>query len=84
MEHWRKTFLREWRKHRGRSLEDVAPRMGISNAQLSRIERGLQPYSQRVLEVAAEVYGTTVPDLLVRRPGDESAAIFHLSGDRRA
>lgn len=65
---WRRTFLREWREHCGLSLETVAAKVGMQHGQLSRIERGLQPYSQRVLEICAELYGCTVQDLLTRRP----------------
>lgn len=71
---WRKTFLREWREFRGRSLESVAAQMGITHGQLSKIERGIHPYSQHVLETAALEYGCTVSDLLSRapNPGDKA------------
>lgn len=65
---WRKTFLREWREFRGRSLESVAAQMDMTYTQLSKIERGLYPYNQHVLEVAALEYGCTVTDLLNRKP----------------
>lgn len=65
---WRKTFLREWREFRGKSLEEVAAQMGLTHGQLSKIERGLHPYSQNVLEVAALEYDCTVLDLLSRKP----------------
>lgn len=71
---WRKTFLREWREFRERSLESVAPQMGITHGQLSKIERGIYPYSQRVLEVAALEYGCAITDLLSRRPGPQDEA----------
>lgn len=65
---WRRTFLKEWRKACGLTLEKVAPEMGLKHSQLSRIENGLQPYNQLVLEVAARLYDTTTWDLLNRRP----------------
>lgn len=65
---WRKTFLREWREACGKTLESVSPQMGLTHGQLSKIERGLHPYSQRVLEVAALEYGCTVLDVLGRPP----------------
>jgi transcriptional regulator with XRE-family HTH domain len=67
---WRKTFLRDWREFRGLSLESVSAQMGLTHGQLSKIERGLHPYSQHVLEVAALEYGCSVPDLLSRAPGE--------------
>lgn len=72
---WRKTFLREWREFNDRSLESVAGQMGLTHSQLSKIERGLQPYSQRVLEVAALEYGCTVQDLLTRAPGRDDKPV---------
>lgn len=65
---WRRTFLREWRTFRDRSLESVAPQMDITYTQLSKIERGLYPYNQHILEVAALEYGCTITDLLTRAP----------------
>jgi transcriptional regulator with XRE-family HTH domain len=74
---WRTTYLRAWRKFRDVTLEAASEPMGITHGQLSRIERGLQPYSQEVLEVAADLYGCTVQDLLTRTP-TEDEAIFSL------
>jgi transcriptional regulator with XRE-family HTH domain len=76
---WRRTFLRQWREHRNLTLESVSEKMGISHGQLSRIERGLSPYSQHVLEVAAAEYGCTVQDLLTRQP-DEAEDLISLVG----
>lgn len=70
---WRKTYLREWREFRGRSLESVAARMGLNHGQLSKVERGIHPYSQHILEIAALEYGCSTADLLTRLPGPEDA-----------
>ena len=73
---YRKTFIREWRQHRGLSLEVMAERVGekiggMTHASLSRIERGLQPYSQPILEaIADELTGGDVASLLMRNPAD--------------
>jgi len=40
----------------------------MSHAQLGRIERGLQPYSQGVLEAIADALETDLASLLVRDP----------------
>jgi transcriptional regulator with XRE-family HTH domain len=67
----KKTFLRQWRKQKpGRTLEQVAEHLHISQPQLGRIERGDQPYNQDLLEALAELYGCEVPDLLWRDPSD--------------
>ena len=42
----------------------------MTHASLSRIERGLQPYSQVLLELLATVYMTDAASLLVRDPTD--------------
>lgn len=85
-------FLREWRKHREMSLEQVAERvmlLGVeerfrladpdsrpktmTHATLSRIERGLLPYNQLLLEILADIYGTSPASLLMRDPSTPDA-----------
>lgn len=63
-------FLRAWRKHRGKTLETVAAELHMSHSQLSRIERGGQPYNQELLEALANLYMCDVVDLLIRDPSD--------------
>jgi transcriptional regulator with XRE-family HTH domain len=64
----RPTFLRSWRQHRQRTLVQVAEQLHMTHSQLSRIERGLQPYNQELLEKLAELYRCDVVDLLIRDP----------------
>lgn len=70
---FRMTFIRNWRNHRKRTLEELADKIGITHASLSRIETGKQPYSQPILEALAEELATDVPSLLSRDPGDPDA-----------
>ncbi|MBV9220648.1 MAG: helix-turn-helix transcriptional regulator [Methylobacteriaceae bacterium] len=63
-------FLREWRQHRGYTLEQLAGMIGTTHATLSRIERGQLPYNQGFLERAAEMLMCEPADLLVRNPED--------------
>jgi hypothetical protein len=65
---WGKNFLREWREHRELSLQEAGRKMGFSHSQLSRVERGLQPYSQDILEAASRVYSTSVYQILYAPP----------------
>lgn len=44
--------------------------VSITHASLSRIERGLQPYNQVLLELLAEIYRTDTASLLMRNPAD--------------
>jgi transcriptional regulator with XRE-family HTH domain len=58
------------------TLEQLASRVGeatgegFTHASLSRIERGLQPYSQAVLEALADALQTDPASLLIRDPSD--------------
>jgi transcriptional regulator with XRE-family HTH domain len=67
---YRRTYIRQWREVRERTLEDIADKIGITHASLSRIERGLQPYSQAILEAIAAELSTDVASLLTRDPTD--------------
>jgi transcriptional regulator with XRE-family HTH domain len=63
-------FLRAWRKHRNKTLEQVADELHMSHSQLSRIETFKQPYNQELLEALADLYACDVVDLLIRDPTD--------------
>lgn len=67
---FRPTFIRHWREHRGLTLEQLADRIGTTHASLSRIERGLQPYTQPMLEGLAEALQTDPASLIMRNPDD--------------
>ena len=77
-------YIREWRKHRGLSLRRLAARLEnpdgspvISYSSLSRIEKGLQPYGQEVLEALADALGTDPGSLIMRDP-TRDAPIFSI------
>jgi transcriptional regulator with XRE-family HTH domain len=76
---YRLTFIRQWRESKSMTLEALAERVGekiggMTHASLSRIERGLQPYSQPILEaIADELTGGDVASLLMRDPSDPNA-----------
>lgn len=61
-------FIREWRKHRGLTQEPLAERIGITKAQLSRIENGKQGYNQGTLEALANALQTDAASLIMRDP----------------
>ena len=67
---FRKTFLRQWRDHRGLTLERLADRVGMTAGNLSQLERGNQGYTQNTLERLAEALQTDVASLLMRDPSD--------------
>jgi transcriptional regulator with XRE-family HTH domain len=63
-------FIRQWRKHRGLTLEALAERVHMTHGNLSRIERGEVPYNQVLLERLAEELRCEPADLIVRDPSD--------------
>lgn len=66
---YKKTFIREWRKHRGLTLEQLAERLGgFTAGSLSRIERGRQPYNQGLLEAIGVALLCEPADLLAKSP----------------
>jgi len=64
----RTTFFREWRKHRGFTLEKLAERIGVTAGALSQLERGDTSYTQPMLEALADALNCEPPDLLMRNP----------------
>lgn len=71
LKQWRKTYIREWRKYRGLTLEQVAERAGMTAGNLSHLERGRQAYTQHALEAIAEALNTDPASLLMRDPTKE-------------
>lgn len=80
----KRPYLREWRKHRGLTQEQVIDRLALlddpllpaTGASLSRLENGKQPYGQRILEALAEIYETEPGYLLARDPSKEGEVVF--------
>lgn len=46
-------YIRQWRKHRNLTLEQLAGRLDVATSTLSQLERGKQGYSQAMLEALA-------------------------------
>ena len=68
---FRRTFIREWRKHRGLTLEQLAGRLDdMAPSNLSMLERGQRGYTQETMERIAHALQTDVAALLTRAPGD--------------
>ncbi|TPM37028.1 helix-turn-helix transcriptional regulator [Mesorhizobium sp. B2-3-2] len=77
-----KHYIREWRKKRGLSLRRLAERMetepGVlltSHANIQRIEKYEQPYSQDILEAIAEALEVSVTDLLTVDPTKDGEVV---------
>jgi transcriptional regulator with XRE-family HTH domain len=70
---FRRTFIREWRKYRGLTLEKVADRLDMTPGHISMLERGQRGYTQETLEAVASALQTDVASLLMRDPTDPDA-----------
>lgn len=73
----RLTYIHAWRNHRGYSLDQLADRIPMDKGNLSKIERGLLPYNQELLERLADALMTDPASLLMRNP-TEPGAIWSL------
>jgi len=61
-------FIKEWRKHRGLTQEQLAERIGIARSYLTKIERGDRRYDQPFLEAAGDALRCEPADLIMRDP----------------
>jgi transcriptional regulator with XRE-family HTH domain len=75
-------FIQQWRKHRKLSLRRLAERMEkapgeplISHAQISRIEKGENQYTEETLWALAEALDCDVADLLGVDPTKDGEVI---------
>lgn len=68
-----RTFLKEWREHAKLDQEGAATLLNVSRALLSKIENAKSPYSQRILEHAAEIYKCSPADILAVDPSDKNS-----------
>jgi len=69
----RRHFIKEWRDYRELTQEQLADRLSMSAASLSRIESYKQPYTQDFLEACADALRTDAASLIMRNPTDDDA-----------
>lgn len=69
----RRTFIREWRKYRNLTQEQLASRVDMVPSNLSMLERGVRGYTQDTLEALAMALQTDAASLLMRNPENDSA-----------
>ena len=70
---FRRTYIREWRKYRELTLEELASRVDMTASHFSMLERGQRGYTQETLEAIAVALQTSDGALLTRNPLDDSA-----------
>ncbi|EXL09725.1 helix-turn-helix domain-containing protein [Aquamicrobium defluvii] len=80
--HLGKHFLKQWREFRGLSLRRLAERMEVepgvqltSHANIGRIEKLQQQYTQEIMEAAAKALDCTVEQLLTVDPFKEGDVV---------
>lgn len=66
-------YLREWRKHRNLTQDQLAERIETSKGYISDLERGVRRYNQDLLEALAEALSCSPADLLIRDPSQGDA-----------
>jgi len=66
-------YLKEWRKHRGLTQDQLAERIETSKGYISDLERGVRRYNQDLLEALADALNCGPADLLMRDPSREDA-----------
>lgn len=67
--------IREWRKLKGYSLEYVSSNVPMDKGNLSKVERGLLPYNQEMLERLGDILGTEPGNLISRDPTKDGKVI---------
>lgn len=70
---FRRTRIRQWREHRGLTLEQLAERVDLTPSFLSMLESGKRGYRQETLETIAAALHTSVEMLITVDPDDEIA-----------
>jgi transcriptional regulator with XRE-family HTH domain len=61
-------FIREWRKAKNMTQEQLAGALNVAVSTVSQLENGKQGYSQPMLQAIANVFGCEPADLLTRNP----------------
>ena len=70
----RRIFLKEWREYRGLTQVELGEKVGMSESNISQLERGLQGYSERLEDLAAAL--DTEPGFLLSiNPLDENSIL---------
>lgn len=78
----RRHFIKEWRKFRDLTQEDLAELLGTTKTSISRIEDLKQGYTQDFLEACADALGTHPGTLLSRAPTRAEAFAADLPAPR--
>lgn len=64
-------FIRDWRKFRGLTQEQLAAKVGVATATISQLEKGKQGFTDSTLYGIAEALDVTAGAILERPPGED-------------
>lgn len=67
-------FIREWRKHRRLTLEQLAERIEVTHGAISQLARGVINYTKPMLEAIADALNCSPGDLITVDPLHPSEA----------
>jgi transcriptional regulator with XRE-family HTH domain len=62
-------YIREWRKKMGLTQVQLSERAEVTQAMISRVEKG-EPYNEEFIERIAMAMNLTIADLTMRDPSD--------------
>ena len=65
---FRRTFIREWRKKRELTLEQLGAKMKMTPSHLSMLERGQRGYTQETLESLSDALTVDAASLVASSP----------------
>jgi len=68
----RRHFIKQWRKSKGLTQEQLAERIGVTPGAISQLELGRINYTQHMLEAIADEFGVKPGDLLNVDPTREA------------
>lgn len=71
-------YLKEWRKHRGLTQEQLAARMDVDRTTISKMETGTHSYTKEFLENAANALNCQPWELIGRNPMIEPEPVVNL------
>ena len=74
-------YLRDWRKHRKLSQEELADRAGVTHGLISQLERGITGLTHDRLANLAAALDCSAADLLAGPPSDAKAPSAPTAGD---
>ncbi len=60
--------LRQWRKFRGLSQEELAAHAGVKHSTISRLENGVSAWNQDTIEILADVLDCSPSELIFMDP----------------